>query len=199
MDVAELYTIPYKSLENGEHTLEFRFDDSLFAAYENTDIRHAQGRVGVTLLRSASMLELKVSIRGSVVVACDRCLDDCTVPVEFDGTLVVKFSDEVSDYDGEVMWLSPSAGSVDLTQYVYESILLSLPYQRVHPEGECNPEMLERFRIVSDREFASIEAAAEGAGERGGGEWAKLAALRERMEAEGADGGEGEEEPGGAK
>ena len=109
MDVAELYTIPYKSLENGEHTLEFRFDDSLFAAYENTDIRHAQGRVGVTLLRSASMLELKVSIRGSVVVACDRCLDDCTVPVEFDGTLVVKFSDEVSDYDGEVMWLSPSA------------------------------------------------------------------------------------------
>ena len=199
MDVAELYTIPYKSLENGEHTLEFRFDDSLFAAYENTDIRHAQGRVGVTLLRSASMLELKVSIRGSVVVACDRCLDDCTVPVEFDGTLVVKFSDEVSDYDGEVMWLSPSAGSVDLTQYVYESILLSLPYQRVHPEGECNPEMLERFRIVSDREFASIEAAAEGAGERGGGEWAKLAALRERMEAEGADGGEGGEEPGGAK
>ena len=55
----------------------------------------------------------------------------------------------------------------------------------MHPEGECNPEMLERFRIVSDREFASIEAAAEGAGERGGGEWAKLAALKEQMEADG--------------
>ena len=69
------------------------------------------------------------------------------------------------------------------------------------PLARCaNPtEMLERFRTASDREFASIEAAAEGAGERGGGEWAKLAALRERMEAEGADGGEGGEEPGGAK
>mgnify|MGYP000773739925 CR=1 FL=1 len=199
MDVAELYTIPYKSLENGEHTLEFRFDDSLFAAYENTDIRHAQGRVGVTLLRSASMLELKVSIRGSVVVACDRCLEDCRLPVAFDGTLLVRFSDEVADYDGEVMWMLPGEDRVELAQYIYESIVLSLPYQRVHPEGECNPEMLERFRIVSDREFASIEAAAEGAGERGGGEWAKLAALRERMEAEGADGGEGGEEPGDAK
>ena len=97
------------------------------------------------------------------------------------------------------MWMLPGEDRVELAQYIYESIVLSLPYQRVHPEGECNPEMLERFRIVSDREFASIEAAAEGAGERGGGEWAKLAALRERMEAEGADGGEGGEEPGGAK
>jgi len=121
------------------------------------------------------------------------------VPIDFEGQLVVKFSDEVHEYDGEVMWMLPGEDRVELAQYIYESIVLSLPYQRVHPEGECNPEMLKRFRIVSDREFASIEAAAEGAGERGGGEWAKLAALRERMEAEGADGGEGEEEPGGAK
>lgn len=86
------------------------------------------------------------------------------MPVEFDGTLVVKFSDEVSDYDGEVMWLSPSAGSVDLTQYVYESILLSLPYQRVHPDGECDPEMLGRFRIVTGEEFDRLEQQAGLAG-----------------------------------
>lgn len=104
------------------------------------------------------------------------------MPIDFEGQLVVKFSDEVHEYDGEVMWMLPGEDRVELAQYIYESIVLSLPYQRVHPEGECNPEMLERFRIVSDREFASIEAAAEGAGERGGGEWAKLAALRERME-----------------
>ena len=61
--------------------------------------------------------------------------------------------------------------------------MLSLPYQRVHPEGECNPEMLERFRIVSDSELAAVEARA-GAQEHDGGEWAKLAALKERMEAQ---------------
>ena len=128
-----------------------------------------------------------MSIRGSVVVACDRCLDDCTVPVEFDGTLVVKFSDEVSDYDGEVMWLSPYAGSVDLTQYVYESILLSLPYQRVHPDGECDPEMLGRFRIVTGEEFDRLEqqAGSQGGAMRG------LADLRRRMEE--SHGGENEE------
>ncbi len=157
MDVAELYTIPYKSLKIGEHTLEFGFDDRLFAAYGNTDIRHAGGRVEVLLRRADTMLELRVAIRGSVTVPCDRCLDDCTLPVEFDGTLLVKFSDTLDDYDGEVMWISPAAGSVDLTQYIYESILLSLPYQRAHPDGGCDPEMLARFRIVTGEEFDRLE------------------------------------------
>ena len=79
---------------------------------------------------------------------------------------------------------------MDLTQYIYESSVLSLPYQRVHPEGECNPDMLKRCRIVSDEEFSSIEAEAEACGtELREGEWAKLAALRDRMAGEEAAGG----------
>lgn len=201
MDETKSFVIAYKGLKPGLHTFRFDVDGGLFAAYENSEIKDGHCRVEVEMMRSEKLLELDIAIAGGVVVACDRCLEDCEVPVDYHGHLAVKFSDEAGDYDGEVLWLSPSEEELDLTQYIYESIVLSLPYQRVHPEGECNPEMLERFRIVSDREFASIEAAAEGAGERGGGEWAKLAALRERMEAEGADGeeGEGGEEPGGAK
>ena len=52
-------------------------------------------------------------------------------------------------------------GEVSLAQYIYESIVLSLPYQRVHPEGECDADMLHRFRIVSQEEFSQIEHDAE--------------------------------------
>ena len=199
MEESQRYAIPYKGLKNGCHEFRFEVDGSLFEEYQSTEIKDGRCEVTVAADRSESQVTLDVAIAGYVVVECDRCLEDCRVPIDFEGRLVVKFSEEVHEYDGEVMWMLPGEDQVDLKQYIYESIVLSLPYQRVHPEGECNPEMLERFRIVSDREFASIEAAAEGAGERGGGEWAKLAALRERMEAEGADGGEGGEEPGGAK
>ena len=201
MEVAQRYSIAWKGLKNGRHDFRFEVDKALFEAFESTEIKDGRCEVSVGVDRSEKQLTLDVGITGHVVGECDRCLEDCRVPIDFEGQLVVKFSDEVHEYDGEVMWMLPGEDRVELAQYIYESIVLSLPYQRVHPEGECNPEMLERFRIVSDREFASIEAAAEGAGERGVGEWAKLAALRERMEAEGADGGEGEggEEPGGTK
>ena len=183
MDVTKQYAIAWKGLKNGTYRFDFKVDNALFGAYGSTDIKDGDLSVGVTLERGESMLSLQTVIRGTVTVACDRCLEDCRLPVAFDGTLLVRFSDEVADYDGEVMWMLPGEDQVDLKQYIYESIVLSLPYQRVHPEGECNPEMLERFRIVSDSELAAVEARA-GAQEHDGGEWAKLAALKERMEAQ---------------
>ena len=184
MDVTKQYAIAWKGLKNGTYRFDFKVDNALFEAYGSTDIKDGDLSVGVTLERGESMLSLQTVIRGTVTVACDRCLEDCRLPVAFDGTLLVRFSDEVADYDGEVMWLLPMEDEIDLKQYIYESIVLSLPYQRVHPDGECNPDMLERFRIVSDEEFGRLEDRAEAEG-RNEGEWAKLAALKEQMEADG--------------
>ena len=63
---------------------------------------------------------------------------------------MVKFSDDIRDYDGEVMWISPADGEVELAQYIYESIVLAMPYRRVHPDGECNPDMLARFTVADE-------------------------------------------------
>ncbi|WP_295939523.1 DUF177 domain-containing protein [uncultured Alistipes sp.] len=187
MDIAKRYTIAYKGLTPGLHDFHFEVDGSLFAAYDNSEIKDGACEVAVVAERAEAMHTLDVTIDGSVVVACDRCLEDCRVPIHFEGQLLVKFSDEPREYDGEVLWLMPVEDEIDLTQYIYESIVLALPYQRVHPEGECNPEMLERFRIVSEKEFEKIEA--EAAEPHNEGEWAKLAALKEQMEAEeGAEG-----------
>ena len=186
MEETQRYSIAYRGLKNGHHEFRFAVDRSLFEAFGNTEIKDGACEVRVDLDRSEAQLTLDVAISGYVVVACDRCLEDCRVPVDFEGQLLVRFSEEVREYDGEVLWLLPGEEHVDLTQYIYESIVLSLPYQRVHPEGECNPEMLERFRIVSDSEFAAIEERAATRG-HADGEWAKLAALRERMESEAAE------------
>lgn len=183
MDVTKKYSIAYKGLKNGRHDFTFKVGRELFEAFGSSEIRDGDCEAAVALVRSETMLELEVAINGYVVVACDRCLEDCRVPIDFEGSLLVKFADEIRDYDGEVLWLSPAESEVDLSQYIYESIVLSLPYQRVHPEGECDPEMLRRFRIVSGEEFAALEAEAEEDEELlTQGEWAKLAALKQQME-----------------
>lgn len=186
MDVIKRYSIAYKGLKNGLHAFGFKVDSELFKAYESTEIKDGACDVRVALSRSESMLELDITIDGSIMVACDRCLENCDLPIAFEGRLLVKFSDEVEDYDGEVMWMSPSMSEVDLSQYIYESIVLSLPYQRVHAEGQCDPAMLARFNIVSNAEFAALEARAaiEVQNERleaQSDEWVKLEALREQM------------------
>lgn len=182
MDVTQRYSIAYKGLKPGVHTFDFEVDGELFRAFESQEIKDGRCKVTVEMERSETQLVLEIGIRGEVVVECDRCLDDCTIPVEYDGELLVRISNEEGEYDGEVMWILPVEDEVDLSQYIYESIVLSLPYRRVHPDGECNPEMLKRFNIVSDEEFAAIEQKAENPSS--GSQFAALSALRDRMEAE---------------
>ncbi len=158
MGLSERYAVAFKKLKPGGYDYGFSVDGALFRNYENAEIKEASCSAQVHLERAESQLTFDVRITGEVVVPCDRCLEDCRVPVDFEGRLLVRFSDQpVDEYDGEVLWLSPAEEEVDLTQYLYESIVLSLPYQRVHPAGGCDPEMLKRFRIVSDEEFAAIE------------------------------------------
>ena len=165
MEQITRYSIAYKGLKSGTYNFDFQIDDALFEAYDRVEIKGGECCARVVLKRADTMLELHVAIDGEVICECDRCLEDCPIAVDYEGDLVVKFSDEIDDYDGEVMWISPSEDEVDLTQYIYESIVLSLPYRRVHAEGECNPEMLASFAEISDEELAEIEARAEEGGE----------------------------------
>ncbi len=181
MDATKGYSIAYKGLKNGVHDFSFKVGGVFFEAFGSTEIKDGDCGVEVVCAKSETQLALDVAIRGSVVVACDRCLEDCRVPVGFEGRLLVKFSGEPLEYDGEVLWLSPGEDEADLAQYIYESIVLSLPYQRVHPEGGCDPEMLRRFRIVSGEEFDRIEARSGQEGVKSG-DREKLAALKERLE-----------------
>jgi uncharacterized metal-binding protein YceD (DUF177 family) len=160
MEQIGLYTIAYKGLKNGAHDFDFQVDNALFEAFEAEEIKGGDCKVHVELKRSESMLELNINIEGEVICECDRCLEDCPIAVDYEGDLVVKFSDETDYYDGDVMWISPADDVVDLTQYIYESIVLSLPYSRVHEEGECNPEMLASFQEISEEELEAMEARA---------------------------------------
>ena len=184
MEQIGLYTIAFKGLKNGEHTFDFQVDNALFEAFETEEIKGGDCNVRANLVRSESMLELNITIEGEVICECDRCLEDCPIAIDYEGDLVVKFSDETDYYDGDVMWISPADDVVDLTQYIYESIVLSLPYSRVHEEGECNPDMMARFRVISNAEFEALEAQAEQQSPRGidGGDFNKLAALKAQME-----------------
>ena len=184
MELNERYSIGYKSLSNSTFDYDYEVDDSLFAAYESREVLGGNCDVKVVLAKTDSQLDLDVTIEGSVVCECDRCLEPCDVDIDYEGHLIVRLSTEEGEYDGEVMWLNPAEENLDLTQYIYESIILSLPYQRVHTEGECNPDMMARFAQVTAAELDAIEARA-GRGNKptiDEGDFNKLAALKALMQ-----------------
>ena len=96
------------------------------------------------------MLEFHFRLAGKIIVTCDRCLDEFEMPIEFDAPLYVKFGDENEEQSDEIIVLSHSEFEIDVAQFIYEFVHLSLPYKRVHPSDSkgrstCNKEMLKKI------------------------------------------------------
>jgi uncharacterized metal-binding protein YceD (DUF177 family) len=158
------YTIPFKGLKEGSHEYEWRVGDDFWKARPESGIVGGEVAVKASLERSSTgTMRLEVALEGGVTVPCDRCLEDCRLPVDCRSRLEVKVSPEEQPFEGEVIWLAPGEAQIDLEQYIYESVVLALPLQRVHPEDVhgrplCNPAMLERFKIVTEEEFDNLHA-----------------------------------------
>ena len=159
MNQRSKYGIVYQGLSEGKHEFEFDVDDKFFEALEYSEIKKGKLKAQVVLNKKPTFLELDFRIDGYVELMCDRCLEDYKQPVSFEGTLYVKFTDKDVEFDEDVMCLSPSENELDISHYIYESINLSIPLKRVHPDDEngdatCDPEMLEKLNNYKVEESA---------------------------------------------
>jgi uncharacterized metal-binding protein YceD (DUF177 family) len=140
------YIIAISGLPTGKHLFSFKISDAFFVDFEGSEVQQASVEAAVTVIKNTGLIQLEVQLTGDVTVPCDRCLDDLKVPIAFRGTPVVKLAtgDEYTD-DDDVLWIDLDAGGVDLTQYFYDSLILSLPLQRIHDVEQCNKEMIEKL------------------------------------------------------
>lgn len=186
MDILNRYGIAFKGLGEGRHEYGFELDDRFFQAFESPEITGGSGQADVVLTKSSTMLEVDAAIRAEVTVPCDRCLEDCTVPVEYEGGFKVRFGDTQDDFDGELMWLSYAESELNLAQYIYESVVLSLPYKKVHADradgtSGCDPDALKGVRLITEDEFEKAEAGSEMQKMADNPEWQKLRELKDKM------------------
>ena len=156
MNTNKDYVIPFKGYKTGVHELDGPGGDALLESVGDEAMIGAEAVARVTMTKGASLLTLDVTVSGEVTVECDRCLDPLKLPVEIEDTLVVKFSEDEEGFDGEVLWLNPADAELDMREWLYETVLLALPYQRVHESiEECNPEMvLHRAKLHVPEEDA---------------------------------------------
>lgn len=186
MDALSGLVIAYKGLAEGTHRYEWELDDRFFAAFEGSEIRGGRVHAEMTLERKSTMLELKFAINGQVRVECDRCLEECAVPVQWDGGFVARFGDGGEgnggdgkgreEFDGELMWLNPGEGELSVAHYIYESVVLSLPLSRTH--ADCRPAGV---RFITEEEFERAERGSEMQKMADNPEWQKLGELRDKL------------------
>ena len=110
--------------KEGLYEFDFALDTSYFQAVEKTELLGGNVQAHAQLTIRHQDYSLRMTLNGEVQVACDRCLEPMTIPVQHD---------EVVETDQEP--------TIDLLWLAYEIVIVNLPTVHCHPEGGCNPEM----------------------------------------------------------
>ena len=142
--------IPLKALTPGNHSFAFSVASDFFESFNNHDFRDAHIVVGIEVEKQPTWLRLEVDLAGSLVCSCDRCLGDIVTPITYHAPLMVKFCSTERDEENDgILILHPTDTQLDLTQYIYDSVCVSLPMQLIHPAGQCDPDMEEKIAALT--------------------------------------------------
>lgn len=139
------FIVPFIGLSLGKHHYEYDIDDSFFQDFEYSEIKQGNLKVNLVVDKQSNMLILDFAIEGFVNVMCDRCLDNFDMDISTNQRLFIKFGEETREETDQVIVFSSNEYEIDVSQYIYEYIVLSLPHKRIHPEGECDPEVIKKL------------------------------------------------------
>lgn len=136
------FIIPYVGLSLGNHEFQFKVEQPFFDLFDYADLNEANIDVQLTLEKQSTMLVLYFTISGNVRAECSRCMDLMSETAEGSYKLIARFTDEDYEETEEIINLPSSVHEIDVSSYIYEFCMLSLPASYTHEEGDCNPEMI---------------------------------------------------------
>ena len=148
MDSLESLKIDLKGLLSEESSFAFDLDDSYFAALDGAEVNKGSLHVSVSIRKATGFFELQFHTSGTIVIPCDRCLDDMELPVETSNRLIVKLGSEYSEED-DIIVLPEDEGILDTSWIIYEFVALVIPIRHVHAPGKCNPAMTKALEELS--------------------------------------------------
>ncbi|MFT5251515.1 MAG: uncharacterized metal-binding protein YceD (DUF177 family) [Flavobacteriales bacterium] len=160
MSKSKEYLIPFIGLKLGKHHFEYQISNAFFEIFDYNEYENSDIKVNVVLEKKNSMLELSFKHKGSIHVPCDVTGEDFDLPIKGKMNLIVRFGEEYNDDNEQLLILPFGEFEINVSQYIYEMIVLSVPLRRVHPgvkDGSLKTEALDKLKELAVTELKSEE------------------------------------------
>lgn len=156
------YEIAFVGLKPGVHEYDYVITDKFFEPFQQQDFKNCQARVKLSLDKKTGFMLLRFEIGGSLEVTCDRCSNPLPFELWDEFNVTVKMVDEPElmndqEDDPDVYYISRGESHLDVENWIYEFINLSIPMQKVcqyeKMDGpHCNPTVLDMLKKLETKE-----------------------------------------------
>lgn len=157
MEMKNEFLIPVSGLALGNHSYRYEIKDDFFSERDYFELQHVGVVVDLRVERQETLMLLRFDIKGTVCVPCDRCADELDLPIQEEREFFLKLGTENAEDSDNVEVIPANQADYDISSLVYEFIILAVPMHRVHPEGQCNPEVMAMLTAEAPIEEAEDE------------------------------------------
>lgn len=153
-------TLDLRVQHTTNNTIEYHVTDRDFESVENSLAKGGDMIVVISTTPCSVGLNLGITIKGTVRVECDRCLEDMDIQIDLEKSLKIQFADHNED-DDEIIYVDESEQKLNLWPTIYDFIVLAIPLTHTHPDGECNEEMaqtLSQYLVTSEDDDTNMDS-----------------------------------------
>jgi len=128
--------IPISKLKEGSNLFKFKLNKTFFTNYEFNEAKSFDIDAIIEIYCSSLFFNIKLLSKGTINVLCDVCYDDLKVNIDSN------YSDKINiSYKNNKDLTSlkiTNNNEIDLSDFIYECCLLSIPMKKTHSLKECN-------------------------------------------------------------
>jgi uncharacterized metal-binding protein YceD (DUF177 family) len=163
------YAIAFVGLKPGIHAFEYEITDKFFEQYQQQDFSNCRAKVKLLLEKNTSFMALTFEVGGTLEVVCDRCGNNLPLQLWDEFKVIVKLVEDPEkmnneEDDPDVYYIARTESHLQVHDWIYEFINLSIPMQKMCSEEEmggphCNKttlEMLKKMNVENNQPAAGI-------------------------------------------
>jgi uncharacterized metal-binding protein YceD (DUF177 family) len=159
------FEIAWQGLKPGPHTYVYDIDDRFMQEREvDESFKDWDAKITLAFDKHENFFMLHFDVDGQVTVPCDRCGDDFKLRLWDEFDLIIKLmGEDAEDIEDEVdvAFIPRSETVIDISSWLYEFLMLSIPLQHIHPEGTdgvsgCNQQALNLLDQLSEHHEEKI-------------------------------------------
>ena len=154
------YEIAFVGLKPGEHHFTYDITEKFFEPFQEQDFTNCKTTVKLRLEKNNGFMMLKFDLDGKVEVVCDRCGNNLPMQLWDEFNIIVKMTEDPEvmndrEEDPDVYYISKSESHINVADWIYEFINLSIPMQKMCKEDEiggpqCNSEVLDKLKRMDE-------------------------------------------------
>tara|TARA_B000000565_G_C23768581_1_gene371290 strand:+ start:788 stop:1300 length:513 start_codon:yes stop_codon:yes gene_type:complete len=150
------YNIRISGIKDGNHEYFFNINGKFFESFVKPEVTDSEIKVNCNLFKDGNKLKLSLNIEGNILnFNCDLCAGGIKLSIINSIDVFLQETESEMEDTDEIIYIQPNQSYLDISQLIYEAVILSIPSKIEHSgvgNDICDKEMMVLLDKYAKRE-----------------------------------------------